>query len=132
MISCTTHGFVSTEPVERSTTNGNKLTSCSLAVQMRNKQTEFVSLTFWHSETSLNALQYIKKGSGLVVSGELYLSRKGESTYVNLDVKSFSFLSTGSNSNGKSKTQSPEVTTKATKTIPTPALENSIEDEIPF
>ena len=93
-------GYVGNTPEDRVTSGGMKMTSFNLAVNAKSKGE---TVTTWYSIYCFNGdhknmLSYIKKGSGLIISGELfppttYQSKQGE-TRISLGVKAegISFL----------------------------------------
>ncbi|MBF5051149.1 Single-stranded DNA-binding protein [Candidatus Clavichlamydia salmonicola] len=76
-------GYLGSDPEERFTANGKRVVVLRLAVKTRQsgkEETVWCKCNIWHDRFD-NMLPYLKKGSALIVSGEIgvdgYLSRDG-------------------------------------------------------
>ena len=68
------------------------------------KEDQYVTLKFWHDRVNMNALQYVKMGKELFVSGVTSVSEYKGKIYVDISVNSFTFLGSPSG-NGSKDTQ---------------------------
>lgn len=83
-------GNVTKDPEIRYTQNEKVYTTFSLAVNRRNKETDYFNCIAWEKTAELIA-QYVKKGSKVGVSGRLETDKVEEKYFTKVIVEEISF-----------------------------------------
>lgn len=131
--SCSFSGRVGNDPEAKYLANGNAVSSFSLAVDGRKKdQTMWLKVEVW-GKAAQTVADYVKKGSSIIVSGELSIDTWEKDGKTNMKPKlncsNFTFI--GGNDRGGNKNESfskPAATARQASKQPEPEY----DDEIPF
>ncbi len=140
-------GHLGSDPETRFTSSGQKVTSFRLASNSRrggNTETIWWRVTIW-GDTLDKMISYLKKGSGVIVMGELqkpeiFTTRDGSSQVsLNIVAANLSFNSSGKGDRQSVETAAPVSTgqpemkiTEASHGTDSSIQDTFMEDEIPF
>ena len=78
-------GFIRTEPETRFTNDGKKVLSFSVPHDNRKDETEWYQCSIW-GEKRVDALNWLEKGMGVFIRGELSITEKDGKIYRNVFV----------------------------------------------
>lgn len=121
MKTITIAGNIGKDAVTRTTGNGDKVTSWSVAVEERNgqdKRTIWFDCNLWGARGEKLA-QYLTKGSKVAVAGELSTREHEGKTYLTIRADQITLMGGGQDRQEPRQEQAP-------------AQRNALDDEIPF
>ena len=111
-------GNVGSNAELRTTQNGDDVCSFNVAVSDRRRQeTIWFTVSYW-GKAGKAVCDYIKKGSSITVSGDLFIKEYNDKTYLNVNAHTVTL--------GKRSQESVEQTTQE------PETQELQDDEIPF
>ena len=121
MKTITIAGNIGRDAVTRTTGNGDKVTSWSVAVEERNsqdKRTIWFDCNLWGARGEKLA-QYLTKGSKVAIAGELSTREHDGKTYLTIRADQITLMGGGQDRQEQRQEQAP-------------AQRNALDDEIPF
>ena len=121
MKTITIAGNIGRDAVTRTTGNGDKVTSWSVAVEERNsqdKRTIWFDCNLWGARGEKLA-QYLTKGSKVAIAGELSTREHEGKTYLTIRADQITLMGGGQDRQEQRQEQAP-------------AQRNALDDEIPF
>lgn len=121
MKTITIAGNIGKDAVTRTTGNGDKVTSWSVAVEERNgqdKRTIWFDCNLWGARGEKLA-QYLTKGSKVAIAGELSTREHEGKTYLTIRADQITLMGGGQDRQEPRQEQAP-------------AQRNALDDEIPF
>ena len=87
-------GYIAKEPETKFTTQGTKVLEFSIAHKNRKDETEWFNCAIWN-EKRIDALDWLAKGMGVYITGELNITTKGDKIYRNVNVKELQVIGGG-------------------------------------
>lgn len=91
-VEITVVGYIAKEPETKFTANGKKVMEFSVAHKNYKDETEWYNLAIWN-EKRIDALNWLDKGMGVYVTGELNVTAKDDKVYRNVNVKELQVVS---------------------------------------
>ena len=85
-------GYVAKEPETKYTTNGKKVLEFSIAHKNYKDETEWFNCAVWN-EKRIDSLDWLAKGMGVYVTGELNITAKDDKVYRNVNVDKLQIIS---------------------------------------
>lgn len=128
---CTFSGYVGRDPELRFFDDGKSVANFSIAVDNRNSETLWVTVKVWGKGAQVIS-DYVKKGSQLIVSGELrqeeWEKNGVKNSKIVLNCQDFKFIGSKPGSDGSAAKRA-DSTPKVQSSV---SNHDEIEDDIPF
>ena len=93
-VEVTVIGYVAKPPEVKFTSAGTKVMEFSIAHKNRKEETEWYNCSLW-GDKRIDSLDWLEKGMGVFVRGELSLTAKDEKIYRNVNVRELQVISGG-------------------------------------